>query len=426
MWLVYEYIQHLKMHSMNMLIALRVCLAVGSALGLLLKAPISHGREYSIPLLAKLSAASVVKIWGAGAPGSGVIVSMPKEDGTGRKNVVFTAHHVISGLGESEFIEIQFPNGEFAEISSKSIVKVGDHDLAVINLPENLSENTKSFKVAKVGNSNNIGLGDQILVAGYPLESESNVSNRVRIKPGVIQTFSSTNKSDSYVGYDAKTLPGMSGGGIFSVDGKLLLIHLKGEKDLWGEDVIINGRPLKSGTNYGIPALLALKEAQAQALSNFAAASPLEEFKKGLYLIESEKKHEALKVFANLSKKYPDSLLAEWNAACLRLELSPALSFFEQSDLRDDFIEKNKIAPFYQIPFASDDIIYDKNERSILLSYDPIYQLAKPIDKIGRIQLNGGSYISLSFHRDKCERIVGLRTYMQNGEKITMWDSIYN
>ena len=90
-------------------------------------------------MLAKLSASSVVKIWGAGAAGSGVIVSMPKEDGTGTQNVIFTAYHVVSGLGDSEFIEIEFPDGEFIEISSRSIVKVVSHDLAYINLPENLS-----------------------------------------------------------------------------------------------------------------------------------------------------------------------------------------------------------------------------------------------------------------------------------------------
>ena len=48
------------------------------------------------PLLAKLSAASVVKVWGAGAPGSGVVVSMQKKM-VQAENVIFTAHHVISG-----------------------------------------------------------------------------------------------------------------------------------------------------------------------------------------------------------------------------------------------------------------------------------------------------------------------------------------
>ena len=63
----------------------------------------------------------------------------------------------------------------------------------------------------------------------------------------------------------------MSGGGVFSMDGKLLLIDLRGEKDIWESNLNIDGRPLKSGTNYGIPALLALKEAQKLGF-NFALA----------------------------------------------------------------------------------------------------------------------------------------------------------
>jgi hypothetical protein len=397
----------------------------GSAFGLLFIPSILYAREYSIPLLAKLSAASVVKIWGAGAAGSGVIVSMPKEDGTGRQNVIFTAYHVISGLGDREFIEIEFPDGEFLEISSKSIVKVGNHDLALISLPENLSTGKQSFKVASVGNSNNIGLGDKILVAGYPLESESNVSNRVRIKPGVVQTFSSTNKGESYVGYDAKTLPGMSGGGVFSIDGKLMLIHLKGEKDLWNKDILIDGRPLKSGTNYGIPALLALKEAQAIALKNFNISSPLEEFKKGLYLLENGRKQEALKVFSSLSDKYPDSLIAEWNAACLKLELSPPLSLSQQIDLERKFWKKNKIKSVYGIPFTSDSMIWDESDRSILLSYDPIFKLAK---KAGEFDYKPtyGRYVSLTSSKNKCERMVGLTSYRDaSGQKVIQWKSIH-
>ena len=249
---------------------------------------IAHARDYSIPLLAKLSASRVVRIYGAGAPGSGVIVRMPNNDGTGSKTVLFTAYHVVSSLGESEIIEIELPDGRFIEVPASSSTKVGDYDLAVINFPD--TDNSILPLATDVGNSNNIGLGDQIVIAGFPLTSESNISKRVRIKPGVIQTFSSTNKTENYVGYDAKTVPGMSGGGVFSMDGKLLLIHLKGEKDLWDKDILVNGRPLKSGTNYGIPALLALKEVQRQTLEGFKGTSDLEEFKKGLYLIGIQKK----------------------------------------------------------------------------------------------------------------------------------------
>ena len=386
---------------------------------------IAQARDYSIPLLAKLSASRVVRIYGAGAPGSGVIVRMPNNDGTGSKTVLFTAYHVVSSLGESEIIEIELPDGRFIEVPASSSTKVGDYDLAVINFPD--TDNSILPLATDVGNSNNIGLGDQIVIAGFPLTSESNISKRVRIKPGVIQTFSSTNKTENYVGYDAKTVPGMSGGGVFSMDGKLLLIHLKGEKDLWDKDILVNGRPLKSGTNYGIPALLALKEVQRQTLEGFKGTSDLEEFKKGLYLIGTQKKQEALKVFINLSKKHPDSLLAEWNAACMKLELSPPLGITKQSILAEEFVQKNKINPFYWIPFASDDIIWKAEDRLTLLEYDPIYNMARKPGKRDLVFLNRGSYVRLNFERTKCERIAGLKTYTNNnGEKITYWWSIPN
>ena len=89
-------------------------------------------------------------------------------------------------------------------------------------------------------------------------------------------------------------------------------------------------------------------------------------------------------------------------------------------------MKKNKVNPVYGIPFASDDTIWDKNDRLTLLSYDPIYQLARQPDSIGRITLNRGSFVRLSIDADKCERIAGLRTYTNNGKKFTIWPSIPN
>ena len=386
-------------------------------------------RELSIPIVAKLSAASVVRIWGAGASGSGVVVSMPKNNGIGRKNVIFTAYHVVSKLGKDESIEIELPNGEFIEIPSKSVKKVGDLDLAFITLPEDISK-ISNLKSVTIANSNAIEFGQSIVIAGFPIETSSNISNKVRIKPGFIQTFSEKGNKNSLVGYDAKTVPGMSGGGVFSMEGKLLLIHLRGEKDLWETNLEINGRPLKSGTNYGIPALLALKEAQKETLKNFKVESPLDEFKKGLYFVENNKIEEAYAVFKNLSGKYPDSLVAEWNAACMNLQLkypngAPEGYFRLRSKASKDFFDKHKVKPVYKIPFTSDSMIWDADERLTLLSFDPIYNLAIGADII---YLNRGSYIDLNSERDKCEKIVGLKEYFNRGinETELHWRPIYN
>ena len=44
-------------------------------------------------MVAKLSASTVVKVWGGGASGSGVVLEIPKDYGKGTEKVIFTAYH---------------------------------------------------------------------------------------------------------------------------------------------------------------------------------------------------------------------------------------------------------------------------------------------------------------------------------------------
>jgi len=394
-----------------------------------LKIKAEESASSSIPSIAKLSAASVIKVWGPGSSGSGVVVKMPKEDGTGTKNVIFTAYHVVSNLGKNEYAEINHPNGEIIKVPSSSVSKVTGYDLAVLDLPENLAK-SNALKSVEVGNSNALVLGQTIIIAGYPIKKSTNESDNIRIKPGVIQTFSQKDKTTSLVGYDAITVPGMSGGGVFSMDGKLMLIHLKGERDLRETDIYVEGRPLKSGTNYGIPALLALKEAQRQALSNFNTENPLDEFRKGLYLVQNNKTKDAYDVFKKLSTNYPDSLVAEWNTACMKLQLKypngirKSKEYRKTQSFNDDFYNKHKMNPFYGIPFASDSTIWDRDERLTLLSFDPIYAMANPVRLRDDLRLNRGSLITLNFNKDRCEMIAGLKKHWRTGD--LYWHTLSN
>ena len=75
----------------------------------------------SIPSVAKRATDSVVKIWGPGSQGSGVMVLVPESDGTGSKIIIITAHHVVDNLGKNELIEVQIPGGKILEIESSNI-----------------------------------------------------------------------------------------------------------------------------------------------------------------------------------------------------------------------------------------------------------------------------------------------------------------
>ena len=147
------------------------------------------------------------------------------------------------------------------------------------------------------------------------------MSNDVRINKGIVQTYTYRDNIRNLIGYSAKTFPGMSGGGIFSMDGKLLFIHLKGEQEIWDQIETSTDKIRKSGTNFGISVLMVLEELNRDALNDYKNNSALSEFQKGLFLVRSNKPRQAFKVFNKLRNQFPSSLVAEWNAACLELEM---------------------------------------------------------------------------------------------------------
>ena len=178
-----------------------------------------------------------------------------ESDGTGSKIIIITAHHVVDNLGKNELIEVQIPGGKILEIESSNINVIKNHDLAVISSIK-FKEELKGIRAAKIGNSNLLKRGDEIIVAGYPIIKDSNVSNDVRINKGIVQTYTYRDNIRNLIGYSAKTFPGMSGGGIFSMDGKLLFIHLKGEQEIWDHIETSTDKIRKSGTNFGISVLM--------------------------------------------------------------------------------------------------------------------------------------------------------------------------
>ena len=397
----------------------------------------------SIPSVAKRATDSVVKIWGPGSQGSGVMVLVPESDGTGSKIIIITAHHVVDNLGKNELIEVQIPGGKILEIESSNINVIKNHDLAVISSIK-FKEELKGIRAAKIGNSNLLKRGDEIIVAGYPIIKDSNVSNDVRINKGIVQTYTYRDNKRNLIGYSAKTFPGMSGGGIFSMDGKLLFIHLKGEQEIWDQIEASTDKIRKSGTNFGISVLMVLEELNREALNEYKNNSALSEFQKGLFLVRSNNPRQAFKVFDKLRNQYPSSLVAEWNAACLELEMkipqgAPSLEndtfpyhkytqfTLKRQKEREVFYSKYNKNPYYGIPFTSDSHIWDNQERLEILADDPIYNLAKQVDEYNLSIKAQGSLIRLNLDKDKCEKIVGLRKYIDRDlNEILYWDSIPN
>jgi serine protease Do len=138
--------------------------------------------------------------------GSGVIIS---PDGW-----LLTNHHVIA---DAIKIEVRLPDGR-RYFPDKSISDAAS-DVALVKL-----ESDTELRVAEVGDSNQLAVGDWVIAIGSPFTLESSVSagiisgtnRRRRLSKDVVGQFLQT---------DAAINPGNSGGPLLDIEGKVVGIN---------------------------------------------------------------------------------------------------------------------------------------------------------------------------------------------------------
>jgi tetratricopeptide (TPR) repeat protein len=184
--------------------------------------------------------------------GSGVII-----DRKGDLYTLVTNRHVVCGGGQCS----QLPPVESYKLSladsqqyqvKKSNIKLLDNDLdlAVIQF-----RSSRNYIVAKVATSGILKVEDDIYTAGFPLEQPGFTFRGGKVVAVVNKRL--VGDSGGYtVIYDAFTLPGMSGGGVFNSSGQLVAIH--GQGDRFKENTELNDDIQsrvgeKIGYNRGIP-----------------------------------------------------------------------------------------------------------------------------------------------------------------------------
>jgi len=137
--------------------------------------------------------------------GSGVLVS--------DKGDILTAAHVVHS---AEHIMVEFPDGE--KVTAKVIGSVVAADLAHIKLdwmPENRT-------IAKIGDSDNVNIGDEVIVIGAPYGidrslSVGHISGR-HVKDNISEGFAKLEMLQT----DAAINKGNSGGPMFNMDGEVI------------------------------------------------------------------------------------------------------------------------------------------------------------------------------------------------------------
>jgi S1-C subfamily serine protease len=179
------------------------------------------------------------QVGGIKKQGSGFIVK--KTDET---YYVVTAYHVVAAETKYSLIT---PDGERYNLDPNKISYKSGTDLAVVQFTS-----SKTYQLAKIGNSDNAPEGTTVYVAGFPARTSAVSSSELyRFLKGEISANATQPLEEGYsLVYTNPTLGGMSGGPVFNEQGEVIAIHGKAETQAQGSG---DGVKIDStGNNLGI------------------------------------------------------------------------------------------------------------------------------------------------------------------------------
>ncbi|MCM1120601.1 MAG: trypsin-like peptidase domain-containing protein [bacterium] len=148
--------------------------------------------------------------------GSGIIVAQSDTE-----LVLVTNYHVVEGASK---LTVTFINGGTAEAQIKG--SDADMDLAVIAIPlDRLDDDTRSaITVARMGDSESLRLGEQVVAIGNALGYGQSVSGGWVSALNREVTFEDGSKG-SFIQTDAAINPGNSGGALVNINGEVIGIN---------------------------------------------------------------------------------------------------------------------------------------------------------------------------------------------------------
>jgi tetratricopeptide (TPR) repeat protein len=182
--------------------------------------------------------------------GSGVII-----DRKGDLYTLVTNGHVVCGnrrcfeLPSGESYGLGLADGQRYRVKASSIKLLGDGlDLAIIQFRSN-----RNYAVAKVAAPGNLKTEDEVYTAGFPFAQPGFTFGEGKAI-AVVNKRIDGDSGGYTITYDAQTLPGMSGGGVFNSSGQLVAVH--GYGDRYKENTNLDDKSKvdsKIGLNRGIP-----------------------------------------------------------------------------------------------------------------------------------------------------------------------------
>jgi S1-C subfamily serine protease len=198
-----------------------------------------------------------IKLKSNSGVGSGVII-----DQQGDLYTLVTNKHVVCGssscskLPAGETYSLGLSDGQRYQVKGSSVKLLGDDlDLAIIQF-----RSSRNYAVAKVAAAGSLQVEDEVYASGFPCDRGSDPCQPLGYRFQKGKAIAVVNKRLDGDGggytiiYDAQTLPGMSGGGVFNNSGQLVAIHGRGDRFKENTDLDNKSRVnSKIGYNRGIP-----------------------------------------------------------------------------------------------------------------------------------------------------------------------------
>jgi Flp pilus assembly protein TadD len=211
----------------------------------------------------KSKAVSVEMLTGVG---SGVIIHRQDVGGGPYLYTVITNRHVVCKVRPERCTDrdvhssyrIKTPDGRIYQVAKSNIKLLKDDagkflDLAIVQFRSNLS-----YPVPQVAEPGSLKVDDDVYTAGFP-KGQGWLFGEGKVY-AVVNKRLVGDQGGYTVVYDAETLPGMSGGGAFDRDGRLVAVHGYGDRykeNTQAEEVASNTAKKevnsKIGYNRGIP-----------------------------------------------------------------------------------------------------------------------------------------------------------------------------
>lgn len=185
-------------------------------------AQIAEGAKPSVVSITNKSVEELTSMFGtreyeATSVGSGIIIGQNEEE-----LLIATNNHVVSGSNE---LSVCFGDDEEKVASAKIKGTDAGNDLAIIavNL-DDMSDDTKaSIRIAKLGDSDSVNVGDQVVAIGNALGYGQSVTTGIISAKDREVTID--NITASLIQTDAAINPGNSGGALFNMSGEVIGIN---------------------------------------------------------------------------------------------------------------------------------------------------------------------------------------------------------